>query len=518
MLRPSGPSTVREALTLELRLIEGGVPLIGEDELALLGGDAATAAARARATRAPRTNAAARALVAQLRVFVQANPRLLAAPLTAAGGITGEHYDIAVEAWLLTRCERQHSAWVATGGAADAGPGGARAGGTVRALIDRLGYSRGATWPRSRTMAAALGAGDAAETRHAEPVFAWEVAEGLRRSPPVTLWEAAAAALVVLGAVAARRVSGAGGLLIEQVTEAGPNAVRVAPRHRPKQRRARVGQRRGAPRTVLVDHWMVGQYVIPWVRWHARRQSPRNGYLFPSIVQQRYARRTAVGYAAGGGFWVEPLRQWSSRAVRCALMRCVPNLGDGRSFQGLRVGNNVELRRAAHTVSAVTRRSLHERSLKPILGSEEAYVEVFAEDYRAATRELGKLRIERDASGLLTVTARSASAGQDGTDWQVCSGADCRVEVAAADADAMSEGVASGDEASDTADVVGDGDAGTRVVPCGRCGQVLRARDYGFLCDAPGCRWAACTDCHQGGTSKALWCPRHEAEALMKRG
>ena len=509
---------VREEVIKELRLAEEGVPLIDEETMALVGGDAATAAARARATRAPRTAAAARGLAGQLRSFIEANPRLLAAP---APKVAGDHYDLAVEAWLLTRCEGSDASGWATGSgsralASASGGIGARAGGTVRSLLDRLGYARGTTWPRSKGMARSLGAGDAEEVNHAEPIFAWEVAEELGARPPVSLWECAAAAMVVLGIVAARRVSGAGGLLVEQVSIVGTQSVRVAPRHRPKQRRERVGRRRSrVARAVVVDHWLIEKHVVPWVKWHQRRKSPGNGYFFPSVVQLRAKGiyRSSLGFAVGSEFWIEPLRRWSHRAVTAAVQRCVRSNGSRRTFQGLRSGNNIELRRSKE-VSTVTRRTLHERSLKPVLGSEEAYVEVFAEDFADATRILGRLRIERDDGGLLSVTATSASCGQDGSDWVVCERS-VRFQQKPGDDSDMSEDVASGEDTD--GDVVGDGGEDTRVVHCGRCGRRLGARDYGFLCDSPNCTWSACTDCHSGGTKEPLWCPRHTKER-MERG
>lgn len=511
------PEAIRTVVMRELLLAEEGVPWIDDDTLALVGDTGATTAARARATRAPRTAAAARTLVRQLWRFVRDNPRLLAATVPD-GGVTGEHFDVAVEAWMLARCEgADNGAWVCEEGRREPmGAAGARAGGTVRALLDRLGYGRGTAWTRSRGMATATGARDKEEVQHAVPIFTWEVADGLQANRPVTLWEAAAAALVVVGVVAARRVSGARGLLVEQVEQVGKNAVRVSPRHRPKQRRERLRRRRSrTARPAVVEHWMLGEFVVPWINWHKRHRTPGTAYFFPSITQGRRGKRTAVGFEAGSGFHVEPLRQWSARATEAALERCLRARG-GRTFQGLRSGNNIELRRMPG-VRDTTRRTLHERSLKPLIGSEEAYVEVFAEDLREATRGLGGLRIERDPDGLLSVTAVSPSAGQDPSDWRVTDPE--RVPWTAADADEISDGAVSGDDGDGSdCSVVGDGDERTRVVTCGRCGRRLGARDYGFLCDVNGCTWAACTDCHPGGAASPLLCPPHEAARKMKRG
>ena len=513
--------SIRDAVREELDLAAKGIPLIEEETLELLGSGAATAAARARATRAPRTAEAAKGLVTQMKGFLDANPRLLAADLPPEG-VTGEHWDLLVEAWLLTRCEGgEVSGWTASGAEA-LGTAAAKAGGTVRSLADRLGYARKTAWSKSKAMSKALGAGDTEEEQHAVPIFTWEVAEGLRASPPRSVWEAAAAALVVLGSIGARRVSGATGLLVEQVSPSGATGVTVAPRHRPKQRKARVGQRRTAARPVVVDHWLVAEYVLPWLDWHRRHKSPPNAYLFPTILQGRRGVRTAMGFNAGNGFWVEPLRKWTQRAATAAVQRCTRDPG-GRTFQGLRSGNNIEMSRNPE-VSVITRRKIHERTLKPILGSEKAYQEVFVEDFREATRCLGRLRIERDPeTGLLTVTAVSESAGANPSDWKVIE--PVRFEWSSArDGTVVSDDTVSGEESGEgegeaigEGEVVGDGDSSTRVVSCGRCARVMLAGDYGFLCDAEGCRWAACTDCHVGGHRAPLWCPAHMV-IRMKKG
>jgi len=498
---------VREAICEELRRAERAEPLLADAEVELIGSrSAAGALANARATRAPATLAAARTAMRQLLCFLEANPRLLCARVP----ISGDVYDIAIEAWLLTRSGGGASPWCATG----AGTGGARVGGTARALLDRMGYSRGSAWCRSIAMAKALGAGDTQDAIHHAPIFVWELVECLLLRPPMTLWESAAAALVVIGALAARRKGGAGLLLVEQVQQTGPTTISIAPRHRPKPQRQRVQAARARnPRVVVVKHWLVARFVIPWLQWHARRPGPRNGYLFPSIVAAERARvRTAVGRAVGSRWWVEPLRRWSHDATTAAVRRFLLSPG-GRTFHGLRVGNNIELTRNGARVSTATRRTLHERSLKPLIGSEQAYVESFAEDFEEATAELGKLRIARRADGLLTVVATSASAGEDQSDWVMTPASEAFAATPAGpavDSDASSDSSAS----SAFAEVVGDGDDATREAVCGRCGRRMGRRDYGFLCDQPTCRWACCVDCHPGGAGAPLWCPPH---ALARR-
>ena len=487
----------------ELEKALEGVPRVDAVELGLVGGRRhAAAAASARATRAPATEATARTGIRQLIRFIEANPRLL----STRAAVTGDAYDIAVEAWLFTRCGGDASPWCAEG----AGSGQARIGGTTRAILDRLNYSRGTTWSRAIAMAKALGAGDREDTVHHPPVFVWEIVEGLRARPPASLWDSAAAALVVLGALAARRKGGATKLLVEQVNQTGADTVSVAPRHRPKQRRQRVQASRTEARTVAVGHWLVAEFVVPWLQWHAKRTGPGNGYLFPSIVAGARARvRTAVGYGVGSAWWVEPLRPWSPDAVKAAVNRYLL-VQDGRTFQGLRVGNNIELLRSPAVVSTATRRTLHERSLRPLIGSETAYVESFAEDFECATRLLGQLRIARRPDGLLSVLATSPSAGRDPSDWVVADPARSEpFRTPTGVADGSGDDSESGDSAA-SGDVVGDGGRDTRVSTCGRCARRLGSRDYGFLCDHPACPWACCVDCHPGGANAPLLCPPHQ--------
>jgi hypothetical protein len=161
----------------------------------------------------------------------------------------------------------------------------------------------------------------------------------------------------------------------------------------------------------------------------------------------------------------------------------------GRTFHGFRAGNNRELRKAPG-VSVVTRRSLHERTLKPVVGSEEAYDEAFAEDYAAATSILGRLRIERSDDGLLTVTATSASAGEDPGDWVAVE----RPLQLMREDDSDVASASAGDD--DTYD-------------CARCGKHVGHRDYGYMCDYGDCSWGVCTACHRRGARAALHCPQH---------
>jgi hypothetical protein len=254
---------------------------------------------------------------------------------------------------------------------------------------------------------------------------------------------------------------------------------------------------------------MVRDVLAPWIRWLRDTGAVGTQYLFPSLVRRRSARAvTANGRLVDGDMWMEPLRTWSSRAVAAALAQAVGAAGEW--FHGLRAGNNIELRRhrasGAEAVGDVTRRVLHGRSVRDLIGSEEAYTEVFLEDLCAATRVLGALRIERVADGLCT-TGRSASAGER-ADWVSCAAqvvpeADLREEPA-------SETSSSGDEEGVSADGPG-GSVYHGVVRCGRCGRHLRRRDHGWMCDVPGCTWGVCPPCHPAGGRGPLLCPAHLA-------
>jgi hypothetical protein len=474
--------------------------------VAFAGGDAAAAAAHmlVRATRAPATEAGARRGVRQLAAFLAANEQLLEGVPDA----TADAYDFLIAVWLVARALPDRSPWrvPAEGGGRGRNP---RIGGAVRAYLERMGFVRGTTWPRARATAISLGAHDADGVSHAVPVFVWELVEGLRLHGALRdVFQQCGAALLCVTALAARRRGAARGLLVGQIRPVGQQEVEIAPRSRPKQARARAdgGRKERAPRPVVVRHWLVGEYVIPWLQWLRTQRFPPTAYAFPRVVRGRSAPSTTA--IRRGAVFLEPAMEWTDAAIRDAMRMFIAANGD-RSIQGLRSGNNIELRRAPRdVVSDVTRRTLHERSVKPLIGSEEAYDEVFAEDFVAATQRLGQLRIERSGNGLLRTVATSASAGRDPDDWQPVEGEG--EEFAAEESAEGSSGVDTDD--SDGSEVVGDGGSDTRRVVCGRCGLLLKARDYGFLCDHDGCTWAACGNCHPGGRAARLHCPAHQAE------
>jgi len=312
--------------------------------------------------------------------------------------------------------------------------------------------------------------------------------------------------MATTGALHAKRGGGVKAMKLDNMTIVAHNAVEVSVKRKDKGRTRASGATSGRDPPVVLRHWLITQHVIPWLQWHQEHRSPRSALLFPSITSRKSPKPSSLGFAAEGGQWVEPMRQWSPRAVEAWLSNFIPSLG-GRRFHGLRAGNNRELRRW-QDVHAITRRSLHGRSLKQVIGSEAHYDEPFAEDFATATERLGQLRIERSRTGLLTVTATSASAGER-DDWVPERNPITVPELEADDDDSStSSGDSESHNESDAA-CVGDGGRDTRTYKCGRCAAVVRPRDYGFMCDTAGCSWGTCTDCHPGGAAAPLYCPRH---------
>ena len=530
---PAAPArTVREGILQELAAMSEGRFMVSQREAELWGSaGAAAAAAQVRATRGDSTTAAARRCARQARAFLEANAGLL----DVAGEPTADAYDILVDAWIVARCEPELSPWrtcPAMGRGADP-----RVAGTLRSGLERTGYARGATWERSRATARALGVNDPADAQHAIPIFVWELAEGILAAGIQTVWDQCAAALLTLTALGARRKGAATNLLVGQVRLVGECAVEVSPRQRPKQQRVRAGGRpRRQRRPVIIYHWMIRDYVAPWIRGQTKRRSAASARLFPSITREAPRGAAAELGVRAGGMWLHPGRSWSARQLQYACAKFVREC-NGRSVQGFRSGNNIELRRRRDVVSDVTRRTLHERSVKELIQSEIAYDEVFAEDFAEATRLLGSLRIERSVEGLLTVTATNATSGEDQRQWEplahplairsdpksaVAGGGDGpspdggSVASGSGQTTSSSSDDDSGDDDSSAAEsstgdlVVGDGGPETRYLTCQRCSAAMGAEDYGFVCDEEGCTWGVCPSCHPGGARAPLRCPRHQ--------
>ncbi len=302
-----------------------------------------------------------------------------------------------------------------------------RQAGTIRAALERQGVAQvGAKWGRSK------GCGEAVAPRADEcsrgattpPIFVWELVEGLRLRPPKTVDEACGAAMLVMAAVGSKRPGAVKGLKVAGVMRKASDTVSLLSRARRKTERESAAKRRAVAKPIRIKHWLVREYVLPWLEWHRRRQTPGSALLFPSVssidAKGRFTR-SDLGFKAGR-FWVEPMAPWSGRSVKALLDRFVYRCG-GRTLQGFRVGNNIELRRRRAAVKApdgevedVVRWRLHQRSLRAHMGSEASYTDVFGEDMENATVGLGRRRIERDRDGEMSTTAFSVSAGEH-DDW-----------------------------------------------------------------------------------------------------
>ena len=443
-----------------------------------------------RTHRAPRTVASVATTCRSIESFIVAN-----GDRSRQAAACRDAWDRILEAWIVARVDPGRSRWNRPDAwrpryDADATD---KAAASWRAAMVRLRYAADA-WPRSRSMAQAMASGPNEQSRRqTPPLFAWEILTGLRTRPPTSTWERGAAALLTVGMLSAGRRGNARRILLGNVTPVAEDAVSVVYADRPKPVRDRQVVAAGSHhRPVRLKHWSVRQHLIPWVDFLRKCGIHGTALLFPSLVRvgPRIVR-TAVGRSVDG-LWCEPLRAWSDRALLAAIRRFVKDPSD-RTFQSIRVGNNIELRRA-RDVRDVTRRTLHGRTVKDLIGSEVAYHEVLAEDLEDATSRLGRLCIRRQPDGLLSCTATSASACEK-DDWVATPGAaafEAQVEL----------------ESSDESEMDSDD---TRVqYDCFRCGTTVRRSHHGFMCDSPGCANGTCVRCHPAGDAGALWCPRHD--------
>jgi hypothetical protein len=444
-----------------------------------------------RAHRAPRTVAAVATTCRSIREFIMCNEHRVRR-------MSGQQdpWDRILEAWIAARLEPERSPWLrpkSWRGQYNA-PATKKAVGSWRAAMERLRYAT-PPWPRSTSMLEAVGAGDVIDAQHSEPIFLWELLSGLRDRPPCNTWERCGAALLVVGGLYASRTGNSRRLTVGSIRPLAEDTVSVVGRERPKPARDRASAPAGKhAHPARLKHWAIGAFVIPW--WHYVRRAgvDDTGFLFPSLVRPGpRIVRTANGRELDD-LWMEPLREWSDRATAAVLRRFVPELGP-RSFRGLRAGNNIELRRSP-LVSDVTRRRLHGRSVRELIGSEIAYNEVFAEDFTAATFVLGRAKFLRQEDGLLTLAATSASACER-DDWVEVQGA------VAFPGEASSAGGSGSDTDDDSADARVD-------LVCFRCNARVRRQEHGFLCDIDGCRRGTCVACHPGGERAQLRCPAHE--------
>jgi hypothetical protein len=493
---PTGSrSAVRQLDVREcLILAAAGVPAADAAAVVTVGGNVAERLAVLRATRAARTCAQVKSTLLQFVAFLEANHELKVER-------SEESFDVLMEAFLVTKVNppgglaslRRPSSW----GPCLPGAAGKQVGGGMAAL-SRLGYVHG-SWPRTTAQRVALGCNDTDDAVPTEPIFAWEVCAAARRltfSVTLSPWDRCAMALVALGCVGGRRVSMCTKLLrsaVLRTTRRDQIVLRM--RARMKQQKARgVDRPRRRVAGIVLRHWLIERWVMPWIEWlDGLRLPPGSTRLFPSMARVRHARtKTAYGLTVGD-LWLEPTVAWDSRKVASALDLVLGNSREGRRFHGLRGGNNIELRRFREEVADVTRRSLHVRSVKDLIGSEDAYFEVFAEDYTAATVLLGSSRIQRSAAGLLSVIATSKSSGEL-DDWVAIRG---RATV-----------IAEVDAVVDDSSEAGSADSGASY-DCGRCRHRVTRFDHGYSCGHDDCSWGVCIDCLRGPPGAPLWCPAH---------
>jgi hypothetical protein len=494
---------VRVQMVRAIEDAAAGVPAMDLVAAGVLGTTAAADAARLRATRAKRTDAGAASALGQLVRFVQVNEELAA----GTSVLDDVAWDLVLEAFVTAKADpptghgwQRPREWAVT---TPAGAGSAV--GKASGALGRLGYTHGSMC-RLAAARRSLGCGDAEDVEHAPPVFVWRVCAGIVALPkPLGAWDQCAVALIAAGALAAGRVGAVTAWAIEQVSlTADVRTIVVQPRARPKQHHARAsGRARRKAQPIAISHWLVEVAIRPWILRLRSWSAPGTQLVFPSLVRHRSARvRTVNGRLVAGDMWMEPLKAWSPRATAAALSLVV---GDGERFHGLRAGNNIELRRLkdnSHATSDVTRRVLHGRTVKDLIGSEVAYHEVFLEDLAGATSRLGELRIERVLDGLC-VTASSTTQGER-DDWHPTT----RVIIPLADT------VVDPSDSSGGEDEVGEaGSAFYGVVQCGRCRRHLSKGDHGYMCDAPGCVWGVCPTCHPAGERGELWCPKHVRRA-----
>ena len=373
--------------------------------------------------------------------------------------------------------------------------------------LQRLGWMPLAALPTLRRQMRDLGCKEMEDVRHHEPIFGFEITNAARRArAPASAWDRCAWALVSLGIVGGSRIGSASGLRKDCVI-AGPtpDVVVVKVRRLMKQQTAHAGaQRRLSPKVFVLQHWLIERFVTPWIRWHSGvAKSAGSALFFPSLVENRWARRkSAVGQLVGD-LWLEPTSAWSPRAVKAALELV---LGKGglrdRSFHGLRSGNNRELRKCRKAVEDVTRRTLHARSVRDLIGSEDAYADVLVEDMCDATRLIGKHQFAR-VEGMFTVTHVSASSGEQ-DDWEPTSQASWAAWAASLDSESDSAG-SSSEDTSDASSVA----SSAMSFDCLGCNDHVARQEHGWRCDVASCHRGRCVDCHEGGRSATMVCPAH---------
>lgn len=486
-------SSARSVIIGQLQMAMRGSPCLSEGTVAAVGGEeVARAIASSRAARADRTDAKSLGALRSLCDFVSANPRLAEQRLEPGSSPAADVWDAVVEAWVVAQIRPEGAPPFTrpSGWAANPKPRSVRSAvGCLTSALQRLGYQEG-LWPMTRAQLTACGAGDIEDTTHARPVWAWQVFAGLRAlGPRLSPWLECAAAMTSLGAVGGRRVGNIVALLRENLRQVDTDEFLVSYVSRQKQQHQRATRRpRMQCRPVLLRHWALRVWLAPWLQRLEEWRVPGTCLAFPSMVRLGVGGRrvtTQHGFDVEG-FHVEMARPWSWRQQAMALGTIVLGPGNLLGFQGLRVAHTSELKRYRSEVTDVVRRTIQGRSVRDLIGAEDAYTEVYADDMSAATARIGGVRVT-DTDGLCRVCATSASAGEL-DDWVPTS------TTAAVD---LASESSSDDEA--------DGQAR----PCSRCQRQLRPSDISFSCAADGCDVVSCPTCHPNGSRQQFRCQEH---------
>lgn len=488
-----------ELMASRSRRAADGIPAPYSDPFtAAFGASQLMAATRVRATRAERTNTRAASALRAFAMFVEKSgpDRGFEPRFPSDSSIPTTFWDTAMELWGLHEFEQRKTKSSTPAKTTSTMVGAARA-----ALI-RLGYVED-VFPNSKGSLKALGCED--EGSHRDAIFVWEIGESWHTRPPRNVWERCAYALAVVGALGAARTGNSARILIEEASIINSDTIRLAPRERTKPNRVRAGRAPLTHRPIIVKHWMVRELVIPWIHWHKGVGSAKSAYLFPSITHESAARsqRSPVGFFTSG-MWVEPLKQWTPRALKAALQMTIPAIG-GRTFGGFRTGNNIEMMQLKDQISALTRRVIHGRSTKALIGSESAYAEVMAEDMALATSLLGSWRIESN-EGVFTKVAHSPSQGEE-DDW-VCLAPNAITSAGPAATTSDSDESSDDDESSSEDDRVSGS--------CIRCGRFVEKDQHGYLCDHHGCTAVCCVSCNPAGYKGEVRCAEHSGGEMKK--
>jgi hypothetical protein len=376
----------RAELLQRLHMAANGVAREDVAASSAIGAAAAGAAQRMRGIRRDGTTRGAASTMRQAEQFVRANEGVL----QGVKRLGPQEWDVVLEAFLIAKVNAPGAAatWTRPRQWKPCRPGVAgKEVGAMVAALERMGHVEGASWERLKAQREAQGGSDKVSIRK-EAIFAWEVCDVGRTAVPRNIWERCGWALVVMAMIGAGRIGTATAIEMRHVRlTSNRDVVLVDVDAQAKGDRERV-RRTAVRRPVVLEHWLVGRCVTPWLQEMRTRDTASSAYLFPSVIEGRWVRRrTGVGYQVDS-HWVEPVNAWSSAAV-CRAIDMAVEERRGRTAHCCRGGNNRELRRRPE-VADVTRRVLHGRSVVNLIGSEDPYADAFVEDFREATRTLGR--------------------------------------------------------------------------------------------------------------------------------